>query len=92
MNLPPIDNYIITYSNRFEFNGRKLAFRKKLLFDITETPKLINKSDQGWWVNRQLLTIGRVKEIIINEPAEVNVSNLPWYVQIHIDECFNLAE
>jgi len=37
MNTENLDkSYIITYSNWFEFNGKILAYRKKVLFDITE--------------------------------------------------------
>lgn len=39
MNTETLDKpYIITYSNWFEFNGKILAYRKKVLFDITNTP------------------------------------------------------
>lgn len=33
--------YIITYSNHFEYNGKILAYRKKVLFDITNIPNAL---------------------------------------------------
>ena len=44
MNTEFIDkSYIITYSNWFEFNGKILAYRKKVLFAfIVITVKLLN--------------------------------------------------
>ena len=33
--------YLITYSNYLILEGRVLSFRKKHLFDITSTPKII---------------------------------------------------
>ena len=90
MNNETIDYNFITYSNYLEFKGRKLAFRKKLLFDITIVPKLINKSEQGWWIGRKLLTESKAKELIKNEEVKVDISNLQWFRQCEFDECFNL--
>jgi len=61
MNTEFIDkSYIITYSNWFEFNGKILAYRKKVLFDITETPKALfisnNNGSHGYWINRKWLS------------------------------------
>lgn len=83
--------YIITYSNWFEFEGRVLAFRKKELFDITETPKHIPFVGH-WNINRKQLTITKTKELIKHEPKQVDVSNLQWYIQIELNECFNLEK
>jgi len=33
--------YTITYSNHFAIENRTFAFRKKMLFDITDTPKFL---------------------------------------------------
>ena len=38
----PNNEYFITYSNYLIFENRLLAFRNKLLFDITNTPILVN--------------------------------------------------
>jgi hypothetical protein len=81
--------YIITYSNHFEFEGRVLAFRKKELFDITETPKHI-KFVGHWNINRKQLSISKAKELIKQEPKQVDVTSLQWYRQIELNECFNL--
>lgn len=83
---------IITYSNHFIFNGRTLAFRKQLLFDITSTPKYIEYNGEYWIVNRKQLTIKKAKELIVNEPKIVDISNLQWYQQIELSECFNLSK
>jgi hypothetical protein len=95
MNNETLDKYFINYSNYFEFNGVKLAFRKRLLFNISSTPKLINRCENngsdGWWINREWLSISKAKELIINEDATIDVSDLQWYAQCHLDECFNLC-
>ena len=95
MNTEFIDkSYIITYSNWFEFNGKILAYRKKVLFDITETPKALfisnNNGSNGYWINRKWLSESKIKELLINEPKQVDVSHLQWYQQINLDEVFNL--
>lgn len=42
-----LDKQYVTYSNNFEFNGVKLAFKKKILFDIMGVPRKIGNSDNG---------------------------------------------
>ena len=37
------DSFIITYSNHLEFNGILMAFRKKELFNISNTPQHIEQ-------------------------------------------------
>lgn len=85
-----IESYIITYSNLIEFEGRKLAFRKKELFDVSGIPSLIKRSDQGWWIGRKLLTPTKAKELtkIINH--NVDVTGLQWYDQEKLNHVFNL--
>lgn len=95
MNTEILDNpYIITYSNWFEFNGKILAYRKKILFDISNTPKALfvsnNNGSHGYWINRKWLSESKIKELLINEPKQVDVSDLQWYQQINLDEVFNL--
>lgn len=86
--------YIIIYTNHFEFNGKILAYRKKILFDITNTPNALfltnNNGSNGYWINRKWLSESMIKKIIINEPKQIDVSNLQWYQQINLDKCFNL--
>lgn len=48
--------YIITYSNSFEFEGRLLAFRKRELFDVTDSPKHIPFVGH-WNINRKYASI-----------------------------------
>lgn len=85
--------YTITYSNYLEFEGRVLAFRKQQLFDITDSPKHIpfNEIAQAWIVNRKQLSKSKAKQLIKNEPKEVDVSNLQWYIQEQLNEVFNLS-
>jgi len=82
--------FIITYSNHLNFAGRKLAFRKKHLFDISGTPNLINESDQGWWIGRNLLSRSKAKELTVIEPVNVDVSMLQWYHQERLNGVFGL--
>lgn len=92
MNDISIDNpNVITYSNHLEFAGRKLAFKHKKLFDITgKTPIYIKQSNNGWYVNRRLLTIQKVKNLIINKSITLDISHVQWYIQEQIKHCFNL--
>jgi len=95
MNTEFIDKpYIITYSNWFEFNGKVLAYRNKVLFYISEIPKALflsnNNGSHGYWINRKWLSESKIKELLINEPKQVDVSNLQWYQQINLNEVFNL--
>jgi hypothetical protein len=86
------NKYFIEYSNQLDFVGRKLAFRKGFLFDITATPTFIkfNKLSNCWIVNRCQLTISKAKELTKKEPIKVDVSDMQWYRQIELQECFNL--
>ena len=85
--------YKIIYSNYLEFNNRKLAFRKGFLFDITSTPIYIsfNKNEQVWSVGGKPLTKSNAESLVIRQSISVDVSNLQWYAQCHLDECFNLT-
>ncbi len=95
MNTETLDNtYIITYSNHFEFNGKVLAYRKKVLFDITSIPNALfltnNNGSNGYWINRKWLSESRIKALLINESKQVDVSDLQWYQQINLDKVFNI--
>lgn len=90
-----LDNtYFIEYSNYFEFENKTFSFRKKELFDITGTPKHIelknNNNCFGYWINRKWLSLSKIKEMIVNKPKKVDVSDLQWYDQIKLDHVFNL--
>ena len=85
-----IEPYIITYSNLIEFEGRKLAFRKKELFDVSNMPNHIKRSEQGWWIGRKILTPNKAKELIKNTTFDVDVSQLQWYQQEQLNHVFNL--
>ena len=87
--------YLITYSNYLILEGRVLSFRKKHLFDITSTPKLVKLKDNnnclGYWVNRKWYSLSRLKDFVLKEEKIVNVSNLQWHEQINLDHVFNLT-
>ena len=90
-----LDNsYFIEYSNYFKFESKTFSFRKKELFDITGIPKYIelknNNNCFGYWLNRKWLSLSKIKEMIVNGPKKVGVSDLQWYDQIKLDHVFNL--
>ena len=84
--------YLITYSNYLILEGRVLSFRKKHLFDITSTPKLVKLKDNnnclGYWVNRKWYSLSRLKDLIVMEKRVVDISDLQWCEQIKLDEVF----
>ena len=84
----------IIYSNYFYLENRVFAFRKKLLFDITNLPILVELKDNnnclGYWINRKWFTLSKLKPLVKSEQKIVDVSSLQWYVQINLKECFNL--
>jgi hypothetical protein len=88
----PNKEYFITYSNYLIFEGQTLAFRKKELFNITKVPKLVefNNKANCWIINRKQLTVKKAKELLINEPKTVDVSDLQWYQQENLNHVFNL--
>ena len=75
--------YII-YSNYFEFNNRIFAYRKKLLFDITETPKALfkvnNKGFYGYWINGEWLNENSIKNYIINKDYKKEIIGVELYI------------
>ncbi len=92
---PTLDNeYFITYSNYFKIENRTFAFKNKVLFDITETPKYLELKDNngslGYWINRRWYSLTKIKPFIIQSPIVVDVSLLQWYQQIQLDYVFNL--
>lgn len=90
-----LDNdYFITYSNYFKVESKTFAFRKQVLFDITETPKYLelkdNNGSHGYWINRQWYSLSKIKTLLKKEEIKVDVSDLQWYLQIQLDYVFNL--
>jgi len=81
--------YII-YTNYFEFNNRMFSYRKRILFDITETPKALfcsnNKGFWGYWIDREWLNENSIKDFIIKKEIKKNVYNLEPYVIKILDE------
>ena len=95
MNTETLDKpYIITYSNHFVFNGKILAYRKKVLFDITNTPNAMfltnNNGSNGYWINRKWLSESAIKCLLKQESKQVNVSHLQWYQQESLNHVFNI--
>jgi hypothetical protein len=90
----PNNEYFITYSNHFIFENQKLAFRKKELFNINNLPIHVefNEKANAWLINRKHLSKSKAKELLINEPKLVDVSDLQWHRQIQLDAVFNLKE
>jgi hypothetical protein len=84
----------IIYSNHFKVDDRTFAFRKKRLFDITNTPRYLpeqnNSGSIGYWLNRKWFSLTKIKSIILNEPINIDITGLQWYQQIELTECFNL--
>ena len=85
-----MDSYKIIYTNLIHFNGVKLAFRKKELFNISSIPIHINKSVQGWWIGGKLLTLGKIKEIVSEQETVMDISELQWNRQLELDCVFNI--
>ena len=84
----------IIYSNYFHLENRVFAFRKKELFDITSTPKLLELKDNnnclGYWINRKWYSLSKLKHLVVKENVEVDISDLQWFEQINLQEVFNL--
>lgn len=84
--------YFITYSNYFVLEGRTFSFRKKQLFDITNTPKLIelknNNNCLGYWINRKWYSLSRLKDLVVMQKKVVDISDLQWHEQIKLDAIF----
>ena len=88
----PNNEYKITYSNSFEFEGFLLAFRKKELFNISNLPIHIpfNKAANAWLIKRKQLTLSKAKDITTNKQVTVDVTDLQWYQQEELNHVFNL--
>jgi hypothetical protein len=86
--------YTITYSNHFKIADSTFAFRKKELFDISKTPLLKNKIENGgsigYWLCGKFYSLSSLEKMIVKEPADVDVSDLQWYQQENLSGVFNL--
>jgi hypothetical protein len=86
--------YVITYSNHFKISDTIFAFRKKELFEISKIPiykKQIEVSGcKGYWLKGKFYSLSKLKELIVNEPIDVDVSDLQWYQQEQLNHVFNL--
>lgn len=88
-----LDNkYIITYSNYFKVENKVFSFRKKVLFDITETPKQLELKDNnnclGYWINRKWFSLSKIKELVKVGLIKKDVTVLQWHEQIKLDYVF----
>ena len=88
----PNNEYFITYSNSFYFEGVLLAFRKKELFSIGVIPKHIpfNSIANAWLISRKQLTLSKAKELVTENNITVDVSDLQWNIQEQLNHVFNL--
>jgi hypothetical protein len=90
-----LDNeYFITYSNYFKIDDKTFAFRKKVLFDISNLPLKLELKDNnnclGYWINRKWYSLSRIKDLVKVENVKKDVSILQWDEQLHLDYVFNL--
>ena len=90
-----LDNtYIITYSNYFKLDNKTFAFRKKVLFDITNLPIKLELKDNnkclGYWINRKWFSLSKIEELVKVENMQIDISDLQWCEQLHLDYVFNL--
>lgn len=80
----------IVYTNYFEFNNRIFSYRKKILFDITDTPKALFCSNYkgfwGYWIDRQWLNENSIKDYVIKKEYKKDVSELDLYLIKNLDE------
>lgn len=96
MNTETLDKpkYTITYSNHFELNNCIFAYRKKILFYITNIPTALfcvnNNGCLGYWINRKWISESTIKAMVVIENIEVDVSDLQWYQQEQLNHVFNL--
>lgn len=89
--------YTIIYSNHFTFNGETFAFRKKMLFNISKIPYYVairyNKDgSKGVIVNGKWFPFNKMLNLAKGSGEKsVDVSDLQWYAQEQLNECFNLC-
>jgi hypothetical protein len=81
--------YII-YTNYFEFNNRIFSYRKKILFDITETPKALfcsnNRGFWGYWIDREWLNENSISGFIIKKEYKKEVSKEYLFIIEQLDK------
>lgn len=90
-----LDNsYFINYSNYFKVDNKTFAFRKMVLFDVSNNPTKLdlkdNNGSKGYWINREWFSLSKIKDLIIKSEIKIDVNNLQWYEQLHLDYVFNL--
>ena len=95
MNTEILDNaYFITYSNFFKADNKIFAFRKMVLFDVTNVPIKLdlkdNSGSKGYWINREWYSLSKIKDLIVKKEITIDVSILQWYQQIQLYHVFNL--
>ncbi len=85
--------YIITYTNYFKVDNKTFAFRQKELFEITNTPTWLelknNNGSKGYWINRKWYSLTKIKELIVIEEKQIDITNLQWYEQEQLNHVFN---
>jgi hypothetical protein len=80
----------IIYTNYFEFNNRLFSYRKKILFDITDTPKALfcsnNRGFWGYWIDREWLNENSIKDFIIKKEYKKEVSKEYLFIIEQLDK------
>ena len=83
--------FTITYSNYFKVGEKTFAFKKKHLFDITNTPKFLeqksNNGSNGYWINRVWYSLTKINSMLVKEPVTVDISSLQWFEQVDLETC-----
>lgn len=80
----------IIYTNYFEFNNRLFSYRKKILFDITDTPKALfcsnNKGFWGYWIDREWLNENSIPSFLIKKEYKKEVSKEYLFIIEQLDK------
>jgi hypothetical protein len=83
----------ILYTNYFKVDNKIFAFKKSVLFDITNTRTKLdlkdNNGSKGYWINRNWYSLTKIKSLIVKEEIKVDVSELQWHKVIELEEVFN---
>jgi hypothetical protein len=84
----------ILYTNYFKADNKIFAFKKSVLFDITNIPTKLdlkdNNGSKGYWINRNWYSLTKIKSMIVKEEIKVDVSELQWHRKIELEEVFNI--
>ena len=84
----------ILYTNYFKVANKTFAFKKTVLFDISNIPTKLdlkdNNGSKGYWINREWYSLNKIKSLIVKDEIKVDVNELQWYRKIELEEVFNV--